>query len=230
MVQQSTVARQQHLQQYKTLLEECTVLNANVKQVDSIVKDVNKRRDAAVKKHGDGTDDEKFRFEMRDIEAKYDIVKDRLKIVTEKFGDLSVALMGSLKDDVRKAYIHYISLLKNLEYDMNSELSEFDKEEFSIDDIKADLGTLPAKEIKFEVSETTASDLNSSKMVQKQSLTESMINMLGFTSVDLEDDKTDAVSYYLTNRTWIQCLLPFSENLYLEKIQSSLIGKLNRRL
>ncbi len=192
VVQQSIAARQQNLAQFKSLMDECTVLNANVKQVETTVKDVNKRRDAAVKRHGDGTDDEKFRFEMRDIESKYDIVKDRLKIVTDKFGDLTNVLMNALKDDVRKAFIHYISLLKNLEYDMNSELSEFDKEEFSIDDVKTELGSLPSKEIRFEVNDSTASDLNSSK-IQKQSLTESMINMLGLTSVETEDDKTDAV-------------------------------------
>lgn len=194
IIQTSIAAKSAHSLSFKEIVDDCAATNLLMKHTDNSVKDLNKKRDAFVKKNGDKPEeDEKYKVELKELELKYTIVKDKSKLTVDKLADLSLSLMNSLKDDVRKSFVHYISLLKNIEYDVNSELAEFDKEEFTQADIKESINTLPVKEIKFELSESTAADLNASKTT-KQSLTESMINMLGFNNVDIEDDKADAVA------------------------------------
>lgn len=118
--------------------------------------------------------------------------------------DLTEVILGGIKDDIRKTFVHYISLLKNIEYDVNQEVTQFDTEEIQLDDVKQAIDALPMKDIKFELQDVTASALNASK-VTKPSLTESVINLLGFSNVDIEDEQKQSVMW-INSRIWMSTL------------------------
>lgn len=82
--------------------------------------------------------------------------------------------------------VHFISLLKNVEYDVNAEVEKFDKDEPNLEDAIATLDSFSLKNVSFDFDELTRSSAG-----KPQSLTESMINILGFNSLDVEDDKNE---------------------------------------
>ena len=204
IVQQSSEQKQKSIAQFRQVIDECQQVSNQSKQIETSLKEINKRREQQIKKVGEQSDDSKFKDEVKELELKYGLIKDKGQRNIDTMRDLTEVILGGIKDDIRKTFVHYISLLKNIEYDVNQEVTQFDTEEIQLDDVKQAIDALPMKDIKFELQDVTASALNASK-ITKPSLTESVINLLGFSNVDIEDEQKESVMW-INSRIWMSTL------------------------
>lgn len=80
-----------------------------------------KKRDQILKKSSLGDISKQF-AELQELSYKY----DGLKVIGENKKEYMKSLIKdfavSIKDDIRRTLVHFISLMKNIEYDVNSEI------------------------------------------------------------------------------------------------------------
>lgn len=75
-----------------------------------------------MKKQGAEADVSKQVKDLGDIAMMY----EELKIAADKkldiFKEVAKEYVNSSRDDIRKTFVHFVSLMKNIEYDVNAEL------------------------------------------------------------------------------------------------------------
>ncbi len=188
VLRESSFAKQKAYQVFKQASDDCNFLNTSMKQVEAQAKDLAKKRDASIKKNGPDFVDLKLVHDLEALGKKYEAVKKQAVQLEEAFKSQLQESFSNVKDDVRKSFVHFISLLKNIEYDLNAELEKFDKDELAVEESLRSFESLPIKEIKFDFD-----DLSRNYSTKNQSLTESMINMLGFNNVDIDAEGSELV-------------------------------------
>ena len=188
VLRESSFAKQKAYQVFKQASDDCNFLNTSMKQVEAQAKDLAKKRDASIKKNGPDFVDLKLVHDLEALGKKYEAAKKQAVQLEEAFKSQLQESFSNVKDDVRKSFVHFISLLKNIEYDLNAELEKFDKDELAVEESLRSFESLPIKEIKFDFD-----DLSRNYSTKNQSLTESMINMLGFNNVDIDAEGSELV-------------------------------------
>jgi EAL domain-containing protein (putative c-di-GMP-specific phosphodiesterase class I) len=188
VIRESNFAKQKAYQVFKQASDDCNFLNTSLKQIEAQTRDLAKKRDAAAKKLGPEFIDRKLIQDLENLGKKYQELKTRAVQLEDGFKAQLQDSFSNVKDDVRKSFVHFISLLKNIEYDLNAELEKFDKDELTVEDSLKSFESLPIKEIKFDFD-----DISKSNSTKNQSLTESMINMLGFNNVDVDAEGSELV-------------------------------------
>jgi hypothetical protein len=188
VLRESSFAKQKAYQVFKQASDDCNFLNTSMKQVEAQAKDLAKKRDASIKKNGPDFVDLKLVHDLEALGKKYEAAKKQAVQLEEAFKSQLQESFSNVKDDVRKSFVHFISLLKNIEYDLNAELEKFDKDELAVEESLRSFESLPIKEIKFDFD-----DLSRNYSTKNQSLTESMISMLGFNNVDIDAEGSELV-------------------------------------
>lgn len=89
--------------------------------IESELRDVHRRRDAAIKKTP-GADESKFELELTSLSKNYEQLHPMLDRNRAELEEIISTNFSTIKDDIRKCYVHFISMLKNVEYDVNAEL------------------------------------------------------------------------------------------------------------
>lgn len=164
--------------------------------METQLKDLTKKRDLFLKKTGPQADDSIFVKDLGDLAFIYEDLKQTADKKKDEMKEIFSEFASTIKDDVRKTFVHFVSLLKNIEYDVNSEievdlvhLEKFDKEEVKLDDVLPVFEEFQLKDVKFDFNEA-------SKMIaatKGPSLTESVIDMLGFNKLDVADEQNEMV-------------------------------------
>lgn len=95
--------------------------NNQTKTIENQCKELLKKRDQILKKNSQG-DFSKQLAELKELSDKYDGLKDFGQGKKEAMKNLVRDFSVSIKDDIRRTLVHFISLLKNIEYDVNSEI------------------------------------------------------------------------------------------------------------
>lgn len=80
-----------------------------------------KKRDQILKKNAQG-DCSRQLAELQELAAKYEGLKAFGETKKESMKELVKEFCASIKDDIRRTLVHFISLLKNVEYDVNAEI------------------------------------------------------------------------------------------------------------
>jgi hypothetical protein len=60
--------------------------------------------------------------ELEELSKKYDGLKVLAENKKESMKNMVADFSTSIKDDIRRTLVHFISLLKNVEYDVNAEV------------------------------------------------------------------------------------------------------------
>jgi seryl-tRNA synthetase len=114
--------------QFRAAIEDCngmysrfTVRNASTKQIENQSKELLKKRDQILKKSVQG-DISKQLADLEELSKKYDGLKAVAETKKEAMKNIVTVFSTSVKDDIRRTLVHFISLLKNVEYDVNAEV------------------------------------------------------------------------------------------------------------
>ena len=188
VIRESSFVKQKAYQVFKQASDDCNFLSSSMKQIEAQAKVLTKKRDAALKKNGPDFVDPKLVQELEALSKKHESAKAQALQLEAGFKSQLQESFSNVKDDVRKSFVHFISLLKNIEYDLNAELEKFDKDELTVAESLQTFESLPVKEITFEFE-----DLSRNYSVKTQSLTDSMISMLGFNNVDIDAEGSELV-------------------------------------
>ena len=98
-----------------------TTRNNTTKQIENQCKELLKKRDQILKKNVQG-DISKQLADLEELSKKYDGLKVVAENKKESMKSMVTEFSTSIKDDIRRTLVHFISLLKNVEYDVNSEV------------------------------------------------------------------------------------------------------------
>ena len=95
--------------------------NAQTKLIENQCKELLKKRDLVLKKNNQG-DFSKQLADLEELSKKYEGLKKFGENKKESMKNLIKDFSTSIKDDIRRTLVHFISLLKNVEYDVNAEI------------------------------------------------------------------------------------------------------------
>lgn len=93
-----------------------------MKSIESTTKDLAKRRDTLLKKNSTEAENLKLEADLNTLKIKYEDLKQNSQEGIKSLSNILTETFSNSKDDVRKVFVHFISLLKNIEYDLNAEL------------------------------------------------------------------------------------------------------------
>lgn len=95
--------------------------NSQTKQIESQCKELLKKKEQILKKNPQG-DITKQLADLEELSAKYEGLKTLGVNKKENMKNQIRDFTASIKDDIRRTLVHFISLLKNVEYDVNAEV------------------------------------------------------------------------------------------------------------
>lgn len=75
-----------------------------------------------MKKQADHADLAKQVKDLGDLAMHYEELKLAADKKLELFRDVAKEYASTAKDNIRKTFVHFVSLMKNIEYDVNAEL------------------------------------------------------------------------------------------------------------
>lgn len=89
------------------------------------MKEITKKRETLFKKGGPQADDSIFVKDLGDLAYAYEDMKQTGDKKIDEMKGIVADFASSIKDDIRKTFVHFISLMKNIEYDVNTEIEVF---------------------------------------------------------------------------------------------------------
>lgn len=104
------------------MIEDCNGINAKSKSIETQIKELTKKREQVLKKQGPEADVSKFVKDLGDLALNYEELKLAGFKKQETMKAIATEYTTTQKDDLRKMFVHFVSQLKNIEYDVNAEL------------------------------------------------------------------------------------------------------------
>ena len=128
-----------------------------------------------------------------------------------------------VKDQTRKVFVHFISMMKNIEYDVNSTIERFDKEEDPFSNSKSPHRLSSSVEFHdpiFTLDSFVGSIGGSGgSSWSTANLSNSMANILGLSSINIEEERRAEIN--------VECIHPESSPSKCDRVDDRLSARSN---